>query len=71
MISYNPLWKKLIDKNMTKKELMNETKVSKSTIIKMKHNEFISLEVINRLCAFFSCQPNEIIEYKEDDLIND
>lgn len=52
--SYKPLWKLLIDKDMTKKELMENTDISKSTINKMIHREYVSLNVIDRICNFLS-----------------
>lgn len=62
--TFKPLWKKLIDFEMTKKELMAATGISKSTIDKMTRNEFISMEVLDRLCSYFNSPISEIIEYK-------
>lgn len=62
-ISYKPLWKLLIDKEMTKKELMNQTGISKSTMDKMGRGEQVSLEIIDRICTFFDCRIEEIIEH--------
>ena len=45
--SYKPLWKLLIDKDMTKKNLMEQAGISKSTIDKMGRGEIISLSVVN------------------------
>lgn len=62
-ISYKPLWKLLIDKEMTKKELMNQTGISKSTMDKMGRGEQVSLEIVDRICNFFDCRIEEIIEH--------
>lgn len=61
--SYKPLWKLLIDKDMTKKQLMQETGISKSTMDKMGRSENVSLDIIDRLCYHFSCDVNSILEY--------
>lgn len=63
--TYKPLWKLLIDKEMTKKELMKSTGVSKSTVDKMSRGETISLEIIDRICNHFDCKIEDVIEYCE------
>lgn len=61
--TYKPLWKLLIDKEMTKKELMEKTCISKSTMDKMGRGEIVSLEIIDRLCNFFDCKVEDVIEH--------
>ena len=56
--TYKPLWKLLIDKEMTKKQLMEETNISKSTMDKM--------EILDRLCSHFSCDVSDIIEHIDE-----
>ncbi len=62
--TYKPLWKKLIDKDMTKKELSEKTGISKSTIDKMGRSEMVSLEVIDRICNYFECRVEDVIEHQ-------
>ena len=62
-ISYDKLWKLLIDKEMTKKELMQATGISKSTIDKMGRGEIVSLEVIDRICNHFNCKVEDVVEH--------
>ena len=64
--SYKPLWKLLIDKDMTKKKLMEQTGISKSTIDKMGRGETISLNIVNKICKQFDCKIEDIMEYKEE-----
>lgn len=64
--SYKPLWKLLIDKDMTKKKLMEQTGISKSTIDKMGRGETISLNIVDRICKQFECKVEDIMEYKEE-----
>ena len=61
--TYKPLWKKLIDKDMSKKELMEVTKISKSTMDKMGRGESVSMDIIDRLCEFFDCSISDIVEH--------
>lgn len=61
--SYKPLWKLLIDKEMTKKQLMIETGISKSTMDKMGRKEPVSMEIIDRICSYFSCNVEDIISH--------
>ena len=64
--SYKPLWKLLIDKDMTKKKLMEQTGISKSTIDKMGRGEIISLNIVDKICKQFDCKVEDIMEYKEE-----
>lgn len=68
--TYKPLWKMLIDKDMTKKSLMQETGISKSTIDKMGRGEIVSLNIVDRICNYFDCGIEDVIEHtapkKED-----
>lgn len=61
--SYRPLWKMLIDKGMTKEQLRVALKLSPSTIAKMGRGEKVSLEVIEKICKYFDCQPGDLFEY--------
>ena len=65
-VCYNKLWKLLIDKDMSKKELMENTGVSKSTINKMAHGEDVSLDVIDRICTFLNCNVECVVEHIKD-----
>lgn len=61
--SYKPLWKLLIDKEMTKKQLMEVTGISKSTMDKMGRSEQVSMDIIDRICSHFDCNINDVIEH--------
>lgn len=73
-ISYNKLFKLLIDRKMKKKELCEKAGISASTIVKMGHNEPVSVELIGKICLALDCTANDIMEfYKEtpDNEINE
>lgn len=63
--SYKPLWKLLIDRDMSKKNLMEATNISKSTIDKMGRSEMVSLEIIDRICNYFDCCIEDVIEHRK------
>ena len=65
VFSYKRLFKKLIDLDMTKNELMEKAKVSKSTFYKMKNGQNITTDVLLRICNALDCDIEEIVECKE------
>ena len=54
-ISYNGLWKLLIDKNLKKVDLIERLEISSSTIAKMTKNEAVSLRVLEKICRELDC----------------
>ncbi len=72
-ISYNGLWKKLIDHNMQKKDLIEALSLSSTTVAKMGKGEKVSLDVLEKICLFFECNIGDIISFErkegsEDDI---
>ena len=65
--SYKPLWKQLIDKEMTKKAFMEVTGISKSTVDKMNKGEYVSMEVIDRICVSLHCGISDVVSHMEED----
>ncbi len=61
-INYKPLWKLLIDKNMSKTELREKTSISRSTMVKMANNEYVALDVLVRICNALNCGLDDVIE---------
>lgn len=51
------------ESNLTKKALMNETGISKSTIDKMGREEKVSLDIIERICNHLNCNISDVIEH--------
>lgn len=65
-ISYNNLWKLLIDKNMKKKDLQNLSGVSSATITKLGRNENVNTEILQKICTALECDISDIIEFVQD-----
>lgn len=61
-ISYDPLWKTLVDKRLTKSELTKATGLSKATMTKMGKNEIVTLDVIGRICVELRCPISDVVE---------
>lgn len=65
-VSYNKLFKLLIDKNMKKTELIKLADISSSTLAKLSKNENVSMDVILRLCQVLKCDIGDIVEIVEE-----
>ena len=63
-ISYNRLWKLLIDKEMNKTQLKDAAGLSSSTISKMGKNEQISMDSMLKICRTLNCDIGDIVEVK-------
>ena len=61
-VSYNKLWKLLIDKNMKKKELGMAAGISNSLIAKLGKNENVTVDVLVRICNALDCDLEDIME---------
>ena len=66
-VSYNRLFKMLIDRNMMKKELCELADVSPSTMSKMGRDEMVSMEVIVKICLKLNCTVDDILEILPDE----
>ncbi len=65
-ISYNKLWKLLIDKNMNKTELRDKVHISSTTLAKLSKNEPVSSGVLEKICAELECDVGDIMEFLKD-----
>ena len=63
MINYKPFQKLLIDKNIKKQDLIKLANISWGTMARLNTNEYVSLEVINKLCNALNCQPGDLMEF--------
>ncbi|MEK4053068.1 helix-turn-helix transcriptional regulator [Paenibacillus sp. FSL F4-0087] len=66
MISYKPFQKLLIDMEIKKQDLLKMTGISSATMAKLNTNEYVSLEVIDKLCTALGCQPRDLLEHIAD-----
>ena len=67
-ISYKPLWLTLVKKDLTKTQLREAVGISTSTLAKMSKNEYVALEVIDKICGHLEVQPNDVFAHVGDEL---
>lgn len=66
MISYEPFWKTLKDKNITTYALITKHGISSATIDRIKKGKGISTMKIDDFCRILSCEVSDIIKYTAD-----
>ena len=63
MISYKPLEKTLIDKDLNKSDLIKIIGSSSATIAKFSKNEYVSLKIIDQICTELECEIEDVIKH--------
>ena len=66
-ISYNGLWKLLIDKNLQRKDLIDELNISSSTFAKMSKGDPVSLTVLEKICDYLNCDIGDVMSFQSND----
>ena len=61
-LSYNRLWKLLIDRGMTKQDLRKITGLSSASIAKLGKGQNINTDVLIRICNALDCDLHDIVE---------
>ena len=62
-VSYDKLWKMLIDKKMNRTELKDAAGISFNVLAKMGRNEFVSMESLFKICTTLGCTIGDIVEF--------
>ena len=62
-ISYNKLWKLLIDKKMSAAELRKAADIASNTLTRMKRDQEVTMQVLERICNVLQADFGEIVEY--------
>ena len=66
MISYEPFYKTIKTKNISTYKLINEYRISRSLLDRLKHNKPITTVTINDLCTILDCKVEDIVNYIPD-----
>lgn len=66
-VSYNKLWKLLIDKDINKTKLRYATSMSSSTMAKLTKNKPVAIPVLEKICAELGCNIEDIMEFTKLD----
>lgn len=61
-INYKPLWKMLIDRDISKAQLREMTSIARSTLVKMANGEYVAMDVLVRICVALNCGIDDIVE---------
>ena len=67
-VSYNRLWKLLIDKNMKRIEMQNLTGISGNILARMGKNQYVSMETVEKICKKLGCSVYEMMEFTDDEV---
>lgn len=66
-LSYNKLWKLLIDKGMNKVNLRDRIGIGPSTLAKLTKNQRVSMKVLEKICYELDCNIGDIVDYIKAD----
>ena len=66
-VSYKKLWKMLIDKDMKKKDLQADARISWASVTKLSKGETVSMEVIMKICKTLNCNIGDIMDLIQDE----
>ena len=62
-VSYNRLWKQLIDKNMKRIEMQHLTGIKRRFFARMGKNQYVSMETVEKICKKMNCTIDEMMEF--------
>lgn len=66
--NYARLWKLLIDRNINKTKLREMSGIRTGTLAKLGKNEYVSTEVLDKICTALDCEVGEVIEFTKKDI---
>ena len=66
-ISYNKLWKLLVDKKMSKADLRKATGIAPNTMTRLRRDEEVTLSVLNRICIVLDVNIGDVMEFTNDE----
>ena len=66
-ISYNKLWKLLVDKKMSKADLRKAAGIAPNTMTRLRRDEEVMLSVLNRICVVLDVNIGDVMEFTNDE----
>ena len=66
-VSYNKLWKLLVDKKMSKADLRKSAGLAPNTMTKLRRDEHVAMSVLERICMTLDADFGDIIQYIKDE----
>lgn len=67
-LSYNKLWKLLIDRGISKQQLIREIGISPNTMTRLNKNKSVSMNVLMKICEYLEVNIGEIVDYIKEDM---
>lgn len=64
-VSYNKMWKLLIDKKMSAAQLRKACEISPNTMTKFHKEELVSMDVLCKICDVLDCDFGDLVEYQK------
>ena len=65
-VSYNRLWKLLVDRKMSKADLRKQAEIAPNTMTKLRRDKEVTLEVLGKICKTLDVDYGDIMEYVKD-----
>ena len=65
-ISYKPLWHQIVDRGMKKLEFRDYVGISSSTLAKLGKDDYVALEVIEKICLKLDCSIQDVVQVFPD-----
>ncbi len=62
-VSYNKLWKLMIDQDLNKTQLKDKAQISTNAVAKLGKNEAVSMETLEKICRTLNCDVGDIMEF--------
>lgn len=66
-VNYNRLFHMMIDMGISNSQLAEDAQISLNILTRLKRNEYVSLETIEKICKTLKCEPNNILTFQERD----
>ena len=67
-ISFNNLWKLLIDRKLSQSDLRKALGIAHSTMTKMRRDEVVSLELLRKICTYLDCDVGDIVSFVKTEI---
>ena len=68
---YKPLFKTMIDKDVTREDLKKELQLSSATMAKLTKGEYVSMAVLAKLCIYLACQIEDVIQHNKTEIVEE
>ena len=66
-ISYDKLWKLMIDKKINKTQLSEKAGITTNAMAKLGKNESVQIEILSKICKVLKCNIEDIVEIKKEE----